>query len=113
MRRLALPILAAAFAGAATAGPVDLDAPGALDALRTQQPDHYRKVVAILEAVEKRPDVEALGRWIETTFDARDVASLRYWRVSDPPVLDVAFTLDGTRYKARVTSDVPPLQALR
>lgn len=112
MRRLiALLFFATAAAQAAVVtNVVDLDAPGALQALRDARPAHYAKVQAILAMAVERPRA-GVEKFIEARFDASDVEML-LWRVSDPPKLRVGFTLDSTRYTADVVPALPPVRAL-
>ena len=90
---------------------VDLSDPRALESLRDRRPDHYAKVQAILAIAEARPDDVRIGPWIEARFQASDV-ELLLWRVSDPPKLRVAFTLDNTRYTADVIPALQPARAV-
>jgi hypothetical protein len=112
--RIQIFVLSAFLCGAAQAatfaGPVDLTAPGVLESLRGQRPDHYAKARAILALAKSRPGATT-GRLIEARFDAADV-QMTFWRVSDPPKLQVSFTLDDTRYDAQVVPDLPPARAL-
>ena len=98
MRALPAFLLVAVLANAACAGrSVDLTVPGALDALRTENPTHYAKVRAIISAAEARPNSD-IGSWIRTEFKASDVEYLPLWHVTDPPKTTLVFTLDNTRY---------------
>jgi len=81
---------------------VDLNEPGALAALQQENPEHHRKVVAILEQVRTQR-VEDVSRWMEATFDARDVYYAPLLLTSNPPKRDLSFVLDDTRYEARLT----------
>ena len=96
---------------ALAAQPVDLNAPGFLEALRVENPGHYAKVQAILAATEARPSSE-IREWIRTRFDASDVDAAPLWHVSDPPKIKLSFTLDQTRYTALVVGRFPPIQLL-
>ena len=89
---------------------IDLTNPGALESLRDHRPGHYAKVRAILAVAETRPAITA-GHWIEARLGASDVELLQ-WRVSDPPRLQVSFTLDQTRYTAQVVPVLPPARAV-
>ena len=112
MRTLVTFLLAAFVSAVAYAGPpIDLDAPDALKSLQARNPDHYRKIFAILAEVRERASPGVVP-WIEATFDASEVECIA-WRVSDPPKLRVSFTLDATRYTAVVVARSPPLAALR
>ena len=90
---------------------IDLNAPGAIDALRTERPAHYDKVRAILSYAQTHPTQPTTRRLIEARFDAADV-EMRQWRVSDPPKLEVSFTLDTTRYVAEVIPNLAPARAI-
>jgi hypothetical protein len=106
-RALALVILAllwnaAASAGNAGLGPViDLDRPGAFEALRLSNPAHYIKVNQILEGVFLRSDAE-VPRWMQTNFQAQDVRYGPIVLTSHPPRRHLSFALDATRYEATV-----------
>lgn len=92
-------------AAAADAGPrrtVDLDQPGALQALAQSNPAHYAKIRTIMDGLLQRPDTD-VARWIRTTFNARDVAYVPIVLTSHPPKRRLSFALDDTRYEAVVT----------
>jgi hypothetical protein len=80
---------------------VDLNSPGALDALRMENPRHFAKVQAILAAAEAQPSTD-IGKWIQTRFDASNIDAAPLWHVSDPPKIRLSFTLDQTRYTAMI-----------
>ena len=114
MRMLATLFCFSVSAIAQAAGPaesIDLNAPGELRSLQARRPDHYAKVQAILELVQARPRFD-LGPWIETRFDASNVDFQPLWRVSDPPTLKIAFTLDNARYTAVVVPELEPARAM-
>lgn len=52
---------------------VNLNNPGALEALQQSNPTHYEKVRKILDGILQQPDA-AVPRWIQTNFDARNVS---------------------------------------
>jgi hypothetical protein len=81
---------------------VDIDSPGALDALARDNPRHYRRVVEIMSDVQRQADSE-VPRWMRTRFEARDVAYGPLLLVTHPPKRHLAFTIDEVRYKAIVT----------
>lgn len=94
-----------AAAGAADAPPgrtVDLNKPGALEALQEANPTHYEKVRKILDGILQQPEAR-VPRWIQTTFDGRDVSYAPILMTSDPPKRRLSFALDDTRYEAVVT----------
>src|SRR5437016_12502900 len=67
-----LALLWTAVAAAGDATPrraIDLNAPGALEALQRSNPTHYEEVRKILEGVLQRPDTD-VPRWIQTNFAA-------------------------------------------
>ncbi len=80
----------------------DLNAPGALDELRSTRPEDYARIVAILAGITRRPQGEVPG-WLRTAFDARDVVYAPIWLTSLPPKRRLSFSLDGRRYRAVVT----------
>lgn len=116
--RIAPLLLASCVATAAAAGPMDLkvpihvirphdvsiplDGPGALEALKATNPDHYRRAVGILRVASDMP-CDGVPRVIQADFNAVlaqcEGATIR---TSWPAQRDVAFVLDGTRYSARV-----------
>jgi hypothetical protein len=93
---------AVAAAGDATPGRAfDLDEPGALETLRRSNPRHYEKVRKILDGVLQQPDAN-VPRWIQTTFDGRNVKYIPIVLTSHPPQRRLSFALDATRYEAVV-----------
>jgi hypothetical protein len=93
---------------------IDLNAPGALESLQQSRPAHFEKVRKILAGVLARPDTE-VPRWMEVSFDARDVNYRPVVLTSHPPKRRLSFALDDTRYEAVVTltnvrGDVVPLR---
>jgi hypothetical protein len=100
---LALLWTAVAVAGDATQGhTINLNEPGALEALQHSNPTHHEKVRKIMEGIFQRPDT-AVPRWIQTNFDARNVSYAPILLTSDPPKRRLSFALDDTRYEAVVT----------
>ena len=91
-----------AAAGDATPGrTVNLNEPGALEALQESNPTHYEKVRKILEGVPQQPDA-GVPRWMQTNFDAQDVKYLPIVLTSHPPKRRLSFSLDAMRYEAIV-----------
>jgi hypothetical protein len=93
---------------------VDLDAPGALEALQQTNPEHYGKVRAILADVLLRKDAE-VPRWLQVSFNARDISYQPIVLTSNPPKRRLSFTLDDTSYitvltLTNVTGTVMPLK---
>jgi hypothetical protein len=103
--------LATAAHAAGVTERVDLNAPGAIESLRSARPAHYDKVRAILEYAGTHPTHPATRPLLEARFDAADIEMLQ-WRVSNPPKLKVSFTLDTTRYTAEVIPNLSPARAM-
>jgi hypothetical protein len=81
---------------------VDLDTPGALEALERSNPVHHEKVRKIVEGVIRQPD-SRVSRWIAVTFNGRDVSYAPVVMTSYPPKRRLSFALDDTRYVTIVT----------
>jgi hypothetical protein len=94
-------LLIAAQTSYAQSKVVDLNEPGALSALQQENPEHHRKVVAILEQVRTQR-VEDVPRWMQSTFDAREVYYAPLLLTSNPPQRDLSFVLEDTLYMARL-----------
>ena len=99
-------LLTVAFGASAYAADHDatanLNEPGALEAVKRDHPSQYAAIRQILDGVLEQP-VREVPKWLETTFDARDVRYTLVLRTSYPPKKDLAFTLDSTRYTVRLT----------
>ena len=80
---------------------VDLDAPGAMERVRADNPTHFDKIVRIIEGVTERPD-SAVPRWVRVNFDAREVVYRPIVMTSHPPRRRLVFALDDTRYEVVV-----------
>ena len=99
---LSLVWVVIASAGDAPSGrAIDLNAPGALEALQSSNPAHYEKIRQILVGVLQRPDA-GVARWMRATFDARDVRYVPIVLTSHPAKKRLSFSLDVTRYEAVV-----------
>lgn len=121
-RTLALPLLATLWAPSAShdspsPAPVqgfyavrweeqDLSGPGALERLRATNPSHYRKVRAIVAALNDQC-IDDRRPWIRAMLEPRSVYCSPILLTSFPPQRDVSFTMDHTRYTARVVLDYP------
>jgi hypothetical protein len=109
-RRRAL-VLAAALApiapALATPLVVDLDAPGALERLRSEQPARYEKVTALLRDAERLPEQQVEG-WVRTRHDADAVRLGHLLLVSYPPKRRLSFSLEKVSYVATITVALPP-----
>jgi hypothetical protein len=107
---LACCVAAAATCGAAPRE-VDLNAPGALEALQRQDPAAYAKVQAILAGVLKHQDQE-VPHWIQTAYDGHDVAYRPFLLVTFPAKRRLGFTLGDTRYDATIVLDASQFRAV-
>jgi hypothetical protein len=80
---------------------INLNEPGAIEALQRSNPTHYEKVRRILEGVLYQPDA-VVPRWMQANFDAREVKYVPIVLTSHPPKRRISFSLDATRYEAVV-----------
>ena len=102
----AIAILAGAATVALQSAAVDLDRPGALDALKVANPDHYRRAVGIIDAsYEMSCQVPAFDRFIRARFEATRTACGALVKTSLPPQRLLSFRLDGTTYSRTVYFD--------
>lgn len=85
---------------------IDLNAPGAMERLSVSHREHYLKILEILEGLDEHVQHE-VSDWIRTYFGATDVSYSSFLLVSHPPQVALSFTLDGIRYHATVTLDLP------
>ena len=107
-KSLTLAALVIFWTGIAAAGDltlsrvVDLDKPGALEALQQLNPTHYEKIRQIVTGILQQPDVAVPG-WMRANFDARGVLYSQIEMTSYPPKRRLSFELDDTRYVVVVT----------
>jgi hypothetical protein len=107
--RAAMAILIAACTAAIAGEPpivrtinfIDLDAPGALEIVRRERPDHFAKIRKILNELPDQPP-EVAPRWMRTQFNA-SVLQYGLLRTSDPPKARLSFILEGIGYEAVIT----------
>jgi len=97
-----LSVILVSQANARSPETINLNEPGALEALQRDNPVHYLTVHQILDNLLKQPESQ-VPRWLQTTFNAKDVRYVQVLLTSDPPKRDLSFMLDDTRYKARLT----------
>ncbi len=82
---------------------IDINQPGVLEALKGENPVHYRKIQEMMDGLNfVHPDFDVPG-WIQKTFNAHDVLYTPVLMTSDPPKRRISFSLDNTRYLAVVT----------
>ena len=107
-KSLTLAALVIFWTGIAAAGDltlsrvVDLDKPGALEALQQLNPMHYEKIRQIVTGILQQPDVAVPG-WMRANFDARGVLYSQIEMTSYPPKRRLSFELDDTRNVVVVT----------
>jgi hypothetical protein len=85
---------------------VDLDRPGALEALKRDNPAHYAKIEKILDEAPRRPYASVRG-WIRTEFDAKDVDTSYLLKTSYPALARLTFVLDERQYTKVIRIDAP------
>jgi len=96
-------VATSAFAGPNSASqPIDLDRPGAFEALRDDNPLHFDKVQRILQGAQQLP-LPSIRGWIRAQFEATDVSHPVLLKTSFPPQTRLSFVLDEVRYNATVT----------
>jgi hypothetical protein len=81
---------------------IDLDTPGAFEALQQSNPTHFEKVRQILTGIVQQPDAAVPG-WMLANFNARGVNYAPIEMTSYPPKRRLSFALDDTRYVIIVT----------
>lgn len=81
---------------------IDLNRSGVVERLRISNPVHYEKIGKILDGLTQRP-YDDVPRWINASFDAKRANYSPVLKTSFPAQRDLAFTLDYTTYRARVT----------
>src|SRR5262249_57233733 len=87
---------------------INLNKPGALEKLQQSNPTHYDKVRKILDGILQQSDAD-VPRWIQTSFDARNVSYAPILMTTRPPKRRLSFALDETPYKAALTpTQIPP-----
>src|SRR5690348_15820291 len=85
---------------------VELDAPGALESIERDNPEHSRRIHAILATASKMPcQNDEFTRVIRTAFDARDGHCTLALMTSLPAKRVLRFTLDETSYRAVIQVD--------
>ncbi len=110
---VAAALVVALFAAPAAASKsVDLNAPGALERLRHDNPGDYAKVRRILAEVQDQRSENVLS-WMLAQFDAREVAyAADLLLTSYPPQKRLSFSLGDTRYFGTVTLTRDRAQAI-
>jgi len=102
--KLVLAAIGLLFAGSALA--IDLDRPGAMEALARENPAHHAKVEKILSEAPYRPFASVAG-WVRTEFAARDVDTSYLLKASYPAQARLSFVLDERHYTKVIRIDAP------
>jgi len=104
VRNLIAVILWAALAVHAAPQPqtVDLDKPGALEALKTNKPEHYAKVVESMEKVQAVP-ISANGQQDLRLEVQKPDPTRRQIETSHPAKTRMTIPVDDTQYRITVT----------
>ena len=80
-----------------------LDDKGALEAIQRTNPDHFRRITAILAAAQVLPCAnERFAHVIEAAYDARNGRCQLQLLTSYPAQRTLSFSLDQTNYVATV-----------
>jgi hypothetical protein len=102
----ALLTTAAAQAAPEPQWPVDLDRPGAIEAVQRERPEHVGKIAQIRTLASRMPCfTEEFGRTLHVTLDARDASCGVMLMTSYPSKRRLSFTLGEARYVTVVTMD--------
>jgi hypothetical protein len=80
---------------------VNLNRPGAMEALARENPAHYAKIEKILDEVQRHP-AESVPGWMKTSFDADSVEYSDLLKTTYPAQRQLSFTLDKMHYRAIV-----------
>lgn len=78
-------------------GTMRIDNADDLELIRQTRPEHYKKIRKILADIQDQVEGK-VGKWMQTTFDAREVSYEPMLLVSLPPQRRLSFKLDDTRY---------------
>jgi hypothetical protein len=81
---------------------VNLNAPEALERLAAENPAHHAKIHRIMAGL-RHQHPESVAAWLRTSFGAKHVSSALFYRMSLPAKRDIAFVLDSTLYRGRLT----------
>jgi hypothetical protein len=81
---------------------LNLNVPGAMEKLRTSNPKHYEVIQQMLNGLDEMR-YDGVARWIQTSFDAKDVSYSSTLLATEPPQRALSFVLGGITYRATVT----------
>jgi hypothetical protein len=87
------------YAGPAAKHRVDLDKPGAIEALKRENPEHFRRVSGILTLATEMPcHTDNFANVIRARFDAEEAKCGVLLQTSDPAKRRLSFVLGETNY---------------
>ena len=96
--------LVALLGPACAAAATDLSQPGALDAIREQEPERFARIEGILRAAERLPcTTPEFERAMKASHEAEAARCSVMLMTSYPAKRKLSFILDSTRYVATVT----------
>jgi hypothetical protein len=102
VRNLIFVVLWAALAAqAAPAQIVDLDRPGALEALKTEKPQHYAKIIESMDEVQAVPHSEKGQRDLRLEIQKPD-PTRRQIETSHPAKTRMTVSVDDVEYRITV-----------
>jgi len=100
-------LLVAAIGLAVPAHTVDLDHPGALEALKASSPDTYKRVAGVIDASYSMScHVPEFRSFIRTKYDAAAHLCGPIVKTSYPPQRRLMFQIGDTRYSKTVQFEV-------
>lgn len=83
---------------------VNLDAPGAFEALKRDNPDHYRRATGIIQVAESMfCGGKKFGEIVRVEYAAEKTGCGALIKTSYPAKFDLGFTLDSIRYSYTAT----------
>ncbi|SRR5258708_6132778 len=107
MRTLALVLLtcaASAYAATPAKTVVDLDRPGAMDALEQANPEHFRRVSGVIDLASEMPCfTPQFAKLSWAKFDAESAGCGVMLLTSYPAKRQLSFTIEDTTYNSIVT----------
>jgi len=101
MRAFALACLAFSATAASAGTYVDLDKPGALEALQAANPEHHRKALDVIQAASRLQCRETTVRQVGHEAKLAPCAPFMVM-TSYPPKRHVTFTVEGVTYASNV-----------
>ncbi len=93
---------------------IHIDDASDLALIKVTRPEHYRKIQKILADIQDQSEGK-VGKWLQTTFDAREISYKPLLLVTAPPQRRLSFRLDDARYAGVIimTADAPLMSQAR